>query len=156
MRNTTNILILTLSLSLVGCGSETPHTPPTPPTPEVKPPAPVVDTSEENISTGNSEHVETISIAGSTFRVSVKGSIAPNAEIDVSIVQTSGTPTGAIRVWVGDESGIGSMKIRVHSHGARSHARPKAPATLPENCALWIEVQRTDGTSESGVFALPI
>ena len=147
MRNTTISSIIVLSLSLVGCSGDTPQTPPTP---EVKPPAPVVDTAEKNISVGASEKIETITIAGNTYRVTVKGSIAPNAVIDVSIIQTSRTPAAEIRVWIGDKSGVGSMKTRVHSHGARSHARPQAPATLPGNRALWIEVQHTDGTAGSG------
>ena len=151
MHNSTIITIITLSLSLVGCGDEPQKTPTAP---EVIPPAPVVDISDEPVSTSTSELVETISLAGNTYSVTVKGSIAPNAVVDVSIVQTSRTPAAAIRVWVGDESGVGSMKIRVHSHGARSHARPQAPSTLPENSAIWIEVQLADGTSETGSIAV--
>ena len=64
MRNTTIISIITLCLSLIGCGDEPQKTPPTP---EVKPPAPVVENKDESGSTGTSEHVETITLAGNTF-----------------------------------------------------------------------------------------
>ena len=147
MRNTTIILIFTLSFSFVGCSSEAPQTPPTPKTPET--PAPGVGSTEESISTGTTEHSKTITVAGNIFRILVKGLIAPNAVLDVSIVQSRGTPATAIRVWVGDESGVGSMKTKVHSHGARSHAHAQAPAKLPANSALWIEVQNADGTTGS-------
>lgn len=147
MHNTTIISFITLGLSLVGCYSETPQTPPTP---EVKSPAPVVTNTDENIATGILQSTNTLTIAGLTLKVTVKGSITPNAMLDVSIVQTGGNPAVAIRVWVGDESGIGSMKRRVHSHGASSHALAQAPAKLPENSAIWIEVQNADGTSGSG------
>ena len=151
MRNTTIISIITLCLSLIGCGDE-PQKPP--PTPEVKPPAPVVENKDESGSTGTSEHVETITLAGNTFRVTVKGSIAPSAVLDVSIVQTSGTPAAAIRVWIGDASGVGSVKTKSHSHGASSHVHAQAPAKLPANSELWIEVQNADGTSGSGSVEL--
>ena len=114
MRNSTIISIITLSLSLVGCGDEPQKTPQTPTAPEVNLLHLLLIFQDEPISTSTSELVETISLAGNTYRVTVKGSIAPNAIVDVSIVQTSGTPAAAIRVWVGDESGVGSMKIRVH------------------------------------------
>jgi len=149
MRNTAVVSIITLSLSLIGCGSETPQTPPTP---EVKAPAPTVENSDETVSTGTSEQSKTITVAGNTFRVLVKGSIAPNAVLDISIVQTSGTPVAAIRVWIGDASGVGSVKTKAHSHGASSHVHAKAPATLSADAALWIEVQNADGTSGSGSF----
>ena len=150
MRNSTIISLIILILSLVGCGDEPQKTPQTPTAPTTKPPATVVENSDEIISTGIASLVETISLVGNTYRVTVRGSIASNAILDVSIIQISGTPTAAIRVWVGDESGVGSIKTRVHSHGARSHARPQAPSSLPENSALWIEVQLADGTSETG------
>ena len=151
MRNITIISIITLCLSLIGCGDEPQKIPPTP---EVKPPAPVVENKDESGSTGTSEHVETITLAGNTFRVTVKGSIAPSAVLDVSIVQTSGTPAAAIRVWIGDASGVGSVKTKSHSHGASSHVHAQAPAKLPANSELWIEVQNADGTSGSGSVEL--
>ena len=152
MRNITIISIITLCLSLIGCGDEPQKTPPTP---EVKPPAPVVENKDESGSTGTSRIREIMMVvAGNTFRVLVKGSIAPSAVLDVSIVQTSGTPAAAIRVWMGEASGVGSVKTKSHSHGASSHVHAQAPAKLPANSELWIEVQNADGTSGSGSVEL--
>ena len=152
MRNTT-IILTTISILLpIGCGTESPE----PPTPDVKAvtPAGAIDNAHEAVATSPSEVTKTLAIAGNTFRVLVKGSLTPNAVLDVSIVQSTGTPAAAIRVWIGDESGVGSLKIKVHSHGTSSHAHAKAPAKLPENSALWIEVQNVDGTSGSGSIQL--
>ena len=153
MLTVTHILILGTILLLTSCGGkeESATSKPAPPQATETKAIPVaVDNSHENVSTGTSEVSKTLTIAGNTFNVLVKGSITPNAVLDVSIVQSSGAPAAAIRVWVGDESGVGSLKVRVHSHGASSHAHAKAPAKLPQNSALWIEVQNTDGTSGSG------
>lgn len=155
MRNTTIISIITLSLSLVSCGGENESPKPTvQPTPEVKPPAPVVTNTHENISTGSSLSTNSLTIAGITLNVTVNGSIAPNALLDVSIIQRDGVPAAAIRVWVGDASGVGSIKTKAHSHGASSHVHAQAPATLPTNSALWIEVQNAEGSSGSGSIQL--
>ena len=142
-----NLPIIALCLLIASCGSEAPQTPPTP---EVKPPAPVVETTPIRTSPA----VHSITLAGANLQVHTRGSLAPNAQIDVSITQTGGTRIATFRVWIGDESGIGSMKIRTHSHGNSAHAHAQAPAKLPAKCALWIEVQTIDGASESGSIAL--
>ena len=147
MRKTTIISLLTVSLALIGCEGE-PQ--PAPPTPEVKPQAPVVETIPDK----SNPLANTITLAGATFQVNTQGTVAPNAQIDVSITQTSGNRVGSIRVWIGDESGIGSMKIRTHSHGKTAHAHAPAPAVLPEDCALWIEVQNANGETASGSIVL--
>ena len=151
MRNTTIISILTLSFSLIGCDSNSSEPSPTP---EVKPPAPAVTNTDDTINNGISQSTNTLTIGNITLQVTVKGSITPNGSLDVSLIQTSGPPAAAIRVWVGDASGVGSMKTRTHSHGSSSHAHAKAPATLPADSALWIEVQNADGTSGSGSLSL--
>ena len=151
MRNTTIISTTLLLLVLIGCGSDSQDktSAPEPVAPLAKV-APTINNTHGNISTETPGVAKTITVAGNTFNVTVKGSITPNAVLDVSIVQSSGPAAAAIRVWVGDASGVGSMKIKVHSHGASSHAHAKAPAKLPANSALWIEVQNADGTSGSG------
>ena len=144
MRNTTIISLITLTLSLGGCGSETPQATTKP---EVKPPAPVVKDSHNTNSSGTQYFEHTLTLAGVTLDIRVQGSIAPNAVLDISIVQTGGDPPTAIRVYVGDASGVGSVKTKAHSHGTSYHVTAQAPATLPENSSLWIEVQNADGST---------
>lgn len=141
------VIPIAVCLVLLGCSSES-DSKENPPQPKVTTPAaPVTPVAPSRI-------VDTLSLAGITLEVTIGGTLSPSAELDVALVQTSGSPAIAIRLWVGDESGLGSVKIKVHSHGASYHAVPQAPSTLPENCALWIEVQSATGEREAGSISL--
>ncbi|HIO53252.1 MAG TPA: hypothetical protein EYN32_06385 [Phycisphaerales bacterium] len=157
MRNYTTILTFTstlIFLACFGCNNEADSTAVTPPSPAPAP-APVtttVETPEEDTLKidSNQQYKQTITLAGITLEVTVQGTIAPNAMLDVSILQTAGGHASAIRLWVGDESGVGSIKTKTHSHGAASHAHVQAPAKLPVGSAVWVEVQTPSGEKESG------
>ena len=143
----TLFISITICLVLLGCTSESdsqeqaPKPRATAPTPQVVPVTP-------------SRTTVTMSLAGITLKVAIKGTLSPGAEIDVELVQTSGSPAIAIRLWVGNETGVGSAKTRSHSHGASHHAVPQAPNPLPANSALWIEIESAMGERESGSIAL--
>ena len=143
----TLFISITVCLALIGCTSESdsqeqaPKPRVTLPPPQVVPVAP-------------SRTTASLSLAGITLRVTMKGTLQPGAEIDVQLVQTSGSPAIGIRLWVGNESGVGSVKTKSHSHGASHHAIPQAPNPLPANSALWIEVESAMGERESGSIAL--
>ena len=149
MCNTIKTLFISITVFtvLLGCTSEsdsqeqTPKPRVTPPTPQVVPVAP-------------SRTTASMSLAGITLRVTMKGTLQPGAEIDVELVQNSGSPAIAIRLWVGNESGVGSAKTKSHSHGASHHAVPQAPNPLPVNSALWIEVESAMCERESCSIAL--
>ena len=143
----TLFISITICLVLLGCTSESdsqeqaPKPRATAPTPQVVPVTP-------------SRTTVTMSLAGITLKVAIKGTLSPGAEIDVELVQTSGSPAIAIRLWVGNETGVGSAKTKSHSHGASHHAVPQAPNPLPANSALWIEIESAMGERESGSIAL--
>ena len=143
----TLFISITICLVLLGCTSESdsqeqaPRPRATAPTPQVVPVTP-------------SRTTVTMSLAGITLKVAIKGTLSPGAEIDVELVQTSGSPAIAIRLWVGNETGVGSAKTKSHSHGASHHAVPQAPNPLPANSALWIEIESAMGERESGSIAL--
>ena len=149
MCNTIKTLFISVTVCtvLLGCTSESdsqeqaPKPRATAPTPQVVPVTP-------------SRTTVTMSLAGITLEVAIKGTLSPGAEIDVGLVQTSGSPAIAIRLWVGNETGVGSAKTKSHSHGASHHAVPQAPNPLPANSALWIEVESAMGERESGSIAL--
>ena len=154
MCKTSYIWIIALCLSFFGCSNEneTTNSEIKPPSPIVTPPSPGDDTSRDTNDT--SRTVNTVTLAGVTLNITIQGSLAPNAVLDVSLVQTAGRPATAFRVWIGDESGVGSIKTKTHSHGNSSHVHARAPATLPANCAVWIEVQNAEGERESGSVGL--
>ena len=143
----TLFISITICLVLLGCTSESdsqeqaPKPRATAPTPQVVPVTP-------------SRTTVSMSLAGITLEVAIKGTLSPGAEIDVELVQTSGSPAIAIRLWVGNETGVGSAKTKSHSHGASHHAVPQAPNPLPANSALWIEIESAMGERESGSIAL--
>jgi hypothetical protein len=153
MRNYTTILSFTstlIFLACFGCKNEAESSAVTPPTPA--PVTTTAETPEEDTLKidSNQQNKQTITLAGITLEVTVQGTIAPNAMLDVSILQTAGGHASAIRLWVGDESGVGSVKTKTHSHGAASHAHVQAPAKLPAGSAVWVEVQTPSGEKESG------
>ena len=157
MRIFSHLLIVGTFTSLVACSGEDSNT--TAPR-ETKQPTkkPLVDTSSEQSNESTNETSSSVTtLGGIPFRVRVIGTIpifAPNAALDVSIAQAGGTRPVAIRVWVGDESGVGSIKTKTHSHGSTYHAHATAPATIPANCAVWIEVQAANGNRSAGSVVL--
>ena len=153
MRNLSIISICTLCLLLASCGNDSQKKPPTP-APTVTEPAPVVETPADIVPQGNTQFSETTTIANITLNVKIQGSMTPNSVLDIGLVQTTGRPVRVIRVWVGDKTGVGSMKTKAHSHGSSSHVHAQSPAILPPNCALWIEIQTADGQQEAGRIEL--
>ena len=148
-----SVTLFSVCLSLVGCNNS--NSQENAPTPTPQPTAKPVTDSGNGLNDGDpTTPSNVLTVAGVTLQVNVRGTLAPNVALDVAIVQTSGNPAAAIRIWVGDESGVGSTKTKVHSHGNSYHAHVQAPATLPANCALWVEVQTADGQRESGSIPL--
>ena len=149
MCNTIKTLFISVTVCtvLLGCTSEN-ESQEQAPKPRITLPTPQV------VPIATSRTTVTMSLAGNTFEVAVKGTLSPGAEIDVELVQTSGSPAIAIRLWVGNETGVGSAKTKSHSHGPSHHAVPQAPNPLPANSALWIEIESAMGERESGSIAL--
>ena len=95
-----------------------------------------------------------LTLANVALEVRYRGDGTPGSELDVSLRSVGGDRPATIRVWVGVESGKGSRKTKVHSHGATYHAHAHVPSNLPEGSALWIEVQTVNGEKESGSIDL--
>jgi len=58
----------------------------------------------------------------------------------------------AVRIWVGDESGRGSLKSLAGRDGpGRYHAHVELDDTLPEGSRVWIEVETEEGTETGSV-----
>ncbi len=146
-------LLVGTTIFLVACnGEDSPATAPV----ETKQPTnkPLVDETSGQTQGSGESSTSTVKIGGITFHVKVAGTLKPNAALDVSIAQAGGARPAAIRVWVGVESGVGSIKTKTHSHGSTYHAHATAPATIPANCAVWIEVQAANGNRSAGSVVL--
>ena len=95
-----------------------------------------------------------LTLANVALEVRYRGDGVPGSVLDVSLIAVGGDRPATIRVWVGVESGKGSRKTKVHSHGATYHAHANVPSDLPEGSKLWVEVQAMNGEKESGSIDL--
>ena len=99
---------------------------------------------------GAERDLGSVTIAGTTLRVSMGGEIEPSAPVHLDIERTDGPEPAAIRVWIGDEAGTGALKSKAMGSGGDYHADAEAPADVSFPTFLWIEVETADGTRESG------
>ena len=100
------------------------------------------------------EHGGTYSVSGDAFggralRVEVGGGLKPGSQLHVEGEVVSGPATEVLRVWVGDASGVGSMKARTDVLNGRFHVHVVVPAQLPAGSALWFEHVGADGERQT-------
>jgi len=158
MQFITHTLILGTVALLVACGGskeETTNIPaPTETAPATAPKSlSVVDPDHDQ---GNQPAVsESISIAGITLHINAQGKLVPNAKYRIEMALVSGEQSATVRIWIGDESGVGSMKMKAGGHGDHYHVPDIAvPKEVNSKTALWIEVQSASGEKELGKIAL--
>ena len=104
---------------------------------------------------GSERELGDVTIAGTSFSVKMGGELAPSAVMHLHIERNEGPEPAAIRVWIGDESAVGSLKGKASGGGEGAyHADAEAPAELSPDAALWIEVESVDGERSVGSLAL--
>ncbi len=157
-------LALVALLAAAGCG-ERPAENPTAATPAA---TDAHDHDHDHDGMGSGDHGEMIelgSMEAGPFRIRAtrdEGEIVPagDAPIDVWI-----DPTGeaaprvvAVRFWIGDPSGKGSIKAKASiediDEPTRWHTHAEIPDPLPANSKLWIEVEDAEGTRTLASFPL--
>ncbi|QDU83356.1 hypothetical protein Pla163_04550 [Planctomycetes bacterium Pla163] len=94
-----------------------------------------------------------VSVGASTFSVAIGGDIEPGASVHVDIDHTAGAEPAAIRVWIGDASGSGSLKGKAVASGDTFHGDAEVPSPMAPGSALWIEVEARDGSRATGSIA---
>ena len=104
---------------------------------------------------GDAHELGSVTIDGAEFKVSISGEIEPNAETHIDLVQTGGPKPAAVRLWIGIESGSGSLKSKADGHDNHFHGHAEVPAQIPANAALWIEVESASGNRTARSVALP-
>lgn len=66
------------------------------------------------------------------------------------------TPAVAtVRLWIGDEMEMGSMRSKAEGGPASFHGHVPVPPTLADDAQLWVEVQDAEGKRVSVAFDLP-
>ncbi len=151
-------LLLGSIFLLAHCGTQEPEKPiiTETPTATTKAPAPkqTVD-SGDGRDQGNQQTISmSLSLAGVTLDIAAQGTLHPNSVYHLEMVLVAGSPGGTVRVWIGDESGKGSMKTKADGHGDHYHAHVLTPKVINEKTALWIEVQSVTGDRATGRIAL--
>lgn len=96
-----------------------------------------------------------VTIGGATLEVTISGAIEPNGEVHADIVQTGGPTPAAVRLWIGEKSGAGSLKSKADGHDNHFHGHAEVPSPVPAGAALWIEVESASGVRTSGSLPLP-
>ena len=148
---TLSLLLLTLLL-MTACGESTSPEEPTKPTAAEKPVVPIED-GHQTIS-GDKIISEIITLAGVTLQVKAKGTLKPRSQYLLSFGVIEGEQGAVIRLWIGEESRVGSLVYKAQSHGDHYHGSAEVPDEINPKTALWLEVQSVSGEKETGSIAL--
>lgn len=160
-------LALTSLLLFFGCGK-----PQGPPTPEVQSDSDGHGQSEdagshdghdhehEEDTSGSPDHDQSkktplgsIEIGGTTFSVFIS-EINPESVVNVDLEVEAGPAPTAIRFWIGDKAGTGSLKSKASAHDSHFHGETEAPTDL-SGASLWIEAESADGKRHAESVSLP-
>jgi len=80
--------------------------------------------------------------------------VKPDAEVHLDIDHEAGPAPAAVRLWIGVESGKGSLRAKADGGDGRFHGHVEAPAKIGADTALWIEVEDADGNRTAGSLPL--
>lgn len=95
-----------------------------------------------------------VTAAGTTFSVKA-GHVEAGAEMDVELERSSGAKPTGIRIWVGLESGVGSLKVKANPDDEHIHVHVEVPKELNSEAQLWVQVEAVSGETETRSLALP-
>lgn len=102
---------------------------------------------------GARHELGTLTVGAHTFTVAQEGAIEAGKEAAVELAVEKGKPLpSTVRVWIGVESGEGSMKQKCDKEGDHLHGHALAPKTIPAGAKIWIEVDE-NGASQRGSVA---
>lgn len=122
-------------LVLAACGKSDP----TGPTPATPPQA----NAGHHDDHGETTPLGDLTIGSTSFAVRRGATIEAGTEALVFADFAAGKPVpGTMRVWIGVESGVGSMKAKMSKEGERTmHAHVQVPKPMPEGSKIWIEAE---------------
>lgn len=91
-----------------------------------------------------------VTIGTHVMRVFQVVKLVPGKEGDFDLDFAAGKPLpAALRAWIGNESGVGSRKVRFEKETeSRMHGHPEVPDPIPSGSKLWLDVE---GVGKAGV-----
>lgn len=94
-----------------------------------------------------------VTLGEHSMQVFQLGKVEPGKEADFDLDFAAGKALPpAVRGWIGDESGRGSLRVRFEKESAtRLHGRPEAPAPLADGSALWLEIDGAAGPVKKSI-----
>ena len=90
-----------------------------------------------------------MTIGKTTLEVSGTGEFRANATLHLNIDKTEGPMPAALRVWIGQRSGEGAVKVLATGHDNHYHVDVEVPGTVTNTTMLWVEVQDDSDKRES-------
>lgn len=104
---------------------------------------------------GEEQELGSVTIGGFTVKVVQQGKVEAGKEaaFEFDVSGGEGKPA-AVRAWIGAQDGAGSVKAKadLEEHGFHGHV--EAPAPLPADAKLWIEIEDSKGVKSTGSIAL--
>lgn len=108
---------------------------------------------------GPVEAVGTVDISVYKIAVSASGEIAAGKQWHVELRLNPDQPVPkAIRLWVGNESGRGSVRAKAEAEKdakGEYSAHVEVPSPLPADGKLWIAIEPENGQAAKGALPLP-
>lgn len=111
--------------------------------------------AEEHEHEGEVHELGTVTASGSTISVTVTGDAEPGSELHVELEPSGGAAPAGLRLWVGLESGVGSLKVKGNRHGEHFDAHVEVPNELAAGAKLWLQVEDSTGGTETTSLGLP-
>lgn len=105
--------------------------------------------SGEHSHEGETHELGSLTVAGVTLEVSITGIIEPGAELHVGLDPSGDAAPETIRLWIGEESGVGSLKAKANSHGDHFDGHVEVPGEFGPGAKLWLQVESSNGASET-------
>ncbi len=147
---------LAAALSIAGCGNEsTPHDATAHSEDDGHTHAAPEPAEPDQDGHGAMRSLGSVVIAGTSLDISAGGAPTPNTLMHVNIEHDDGPAPAAVRLWIGNEAGDGSVRSKADATGGDFHGHVEVPAELDADAALWIEIESATGERLHGSVALP-
>lgn len=111
------------------------------------------DQGADDHSTDQKTELGTLEVALATLQVTLMGEVTPGKEVHFDVSLADGTAPETLRAWIGQESGAGSMKVKLEGKEGHWHGHVETPDDVA-GAALWIEAE--DDAGERTRASLPL
>jgi hypothetical protein len=105
---------------------------------------------------GEAHALGDLTLAGTTLSVTMHGEAEAGKDAAVTVKITGGPQPTVVRVWIGSENGRGTVKAKLDGKDGSYHGHCMTPNPMPEDAALWVNIEDADGGGAKGSVALPV